>query len=105
MIYELRIYHAAPGKMKALQQRFEEVTLPLFEKHGVKVTHFWEDIEESNNKIYYVVEYESMDQRNINFPRFQEDPEWIQAKQTSETDGPLVEKLESCFMKNVPFFQ
>jgi len=32
MLYELRIYHCAPGKLGALNRRFEEVTLGLWEK-------------------------------------------------------------------------
>jgi len=106
MIYELRIYHVAQGKMRALKERFERVTLSLFEKHGVKVVSFWEDVESSENRLYYVVEYESVDQRNERFVGgFQKDPQWIAAKAKSEEQGTLVDRVDSYFMKNVPFFQ
>ena len=42
MIYELRTYQVVPGKMKNLNDRFANITLPLFEKHGMKVIGFWE---------------------------------------------------------------
>ncbi len=34
MIYELRIYHATPGKLAALNKRFETITLKFWEKHA-----------------------------------------------------------------------
>ena len=42
MIYEMRVYDIAPGKMAANEKRFEEANVPaLFEKHGMKVVGFW----------------------------------------------------------------
>ena len=37
MIYELRTYQVVPGKMQNLNDRFKNITLPLFEKHNMKV--------------------------------------------------------------------
>ena len=36
MLYELRIYHAMPGKLPALMTRFETATVALFQKHGFR---------------------------------------------------------------------
>lgn len=36
-VRELRIYHVVPGRMAALARRFREVTLPLFDRHGIAV--------------------------------------------------------------------
>jgi hypothetical protein len=41
MIYELRIYHAVPGRLPALLSRFQDHTLPLWEKHGIRQAGFW----------------------------------------------------------------
>ena len=41
MIYELRTYQVVPGKMQNLNDRFANITVPLFEKHGMKVIGFW----------------------------------------------------------------
>jgi hypothetical protein len=40
MIYEWRIYEVMPGKMNLLHDRFQKITLKLFEKHGIKVVGF-----------------------------------------------------------------
>jgi hypothetical protein len=41
MLYELRLYEATPGKLAALNARFENHTLKFFAKHGIKVIGFW----------------------------------------------------------------
>ena len=35
-VFEMRTYTAAPGKFAALQSRFRDHTLRLFEKHGMQ---------------------------------------------------------------------
>jgi hypothetical protein len=40
-IYELRTYHAHPGKLDALVDRFRDTTIGLLEKHGMGVAGFW----------------------------------------------------------------
>ena len=39
--YELRIYTAAKGKLNALQKRFREHTMALFENHGMTNVGYW----------------------------------------------------------------
>lgn len=102
MLYELRIYHIYPGRMDAIHKRFSNHTLNLFKKHGMKTVDFWEDAE-GNNKIYYILEHKDMESRTRNFEAFINDPEWIEVKRLSELDGPIVEKVESFFMKRVPY--
>ena len=36
MIYEQRVYRCVPGKLPALLNRFETITLKLWEKHGIR---------------------------------------------------------------------
>lgn len=103
MICELRIYYMHPGKMHAIHKRFSEVTLALFSKHGMRVTDFWEDAE-GKSTLYYIMEHQDMESRNRNFKAFGNDLEWIEAKTKSEMEGPIVEKVESFFMKSVPYF-
>ena len=102
MVYELRIYHIYPGKMEEIHRRFREVTIDLFGKHGIKVVDFWEDLE-GNDKIYYLVEHPDLEARNRNFDAFAKDPEWIEAKRQSESNGPIVEKIEKYMLGRVPY--
>jgi hypothetical protein len=36
MVYELRVYHAVPGRLPDLVKEFETVTVRLFERHGIR---------------------------------------------------------------------
>ena len=96
MIYELRRYHAMPGKLAALVKRFETTTIHLFEKHGIHQAGFWTiAIGESNQDLIYMLKWDSLDERSKRFAAFQADPEWIAARGKSEADGPLVASLEN----------
>ena len=41
MIYEMRVYRCIPGRLPALLKRFEEQTLKIWDKHGIKQAGFW----------------------------------------------------------------
>ena len=52
MLYELRTYNAAPGKIDALNARFRDHTCGLFAKHGIGVAGFWINRADPNQLIY-----------------------------------------------------
>src|SRR5713226_1629002 len=79
MIHELRVFHCVPGRMPALLERFENDTLPLFEKHGIKQLGFWTvAIGESNNDLFLILQWESLAERELKFGAFLRDPKWLQ---------------------------
>ena len=41
MIHELRIYHCMPNRLADLNNRFANVTLKIWEKHGIRQVGFW----------------------------------------------------------------
>jgi NIPSNAP len=45
-VYELRIYHAAAGKMDNLVARFRDHTMKLFANHGIKSVAYWTALDE-----------------------------------------------------------
>lgn len=51
MIYEMRVYRCVPGGLPALLQRFEETTLGIWERLGIKQAGFFTTmIGESSNE-------------------------------------------------------
>jgi len=40
-VFELRIYHAVPGKVPALETRFRDTASKLLAKHGLKAVGYW----------------------------------------------------------------
>jgi hypothetical protein len=99
-VFELRVYHAAPGKMGALNARFKDHTNKLFAKHGMTVVGFWTPTkpEEAEKTLYYILAYPSQDAARKSWQGFRDDPDWKAAKDASEKDGPLVQKVESVYM-------
>jgi hypothetical protein len=99
-VFELRTYHAAPGKMKELHARFRDHTNKLFEKHGMTIIGFWSPIDskQAEEKLIYVLAFPSKEAADKSWKAFRDDPEWIKAFKASEKDGKLVDKVESVYM-------
>jgi hypothetical protein len=104
-VYELRIYHAAPGKLGDLLARFRDHTTKLFEKHGMKNVAYWIPVDEPErgNILVYILQHPSRDAATANWKSFQDDPEWKRVKAESEANGPLTEKVDSTFMALTDF--
>ena len=92
-----------PGKMGALHARFQNITLRFFEKHGIKVVGFWEAVIGVTNTLYYMLAWENMTQREKVWNSFQSDPERIKARQETEKDGPLVQRVINTLLSPTPY--
>src|SRR5437899_1352575 len=68
-VYELRTYTTLPGRLPALNKRFAEHTLKLFEKHGMKNEMYWTPTDE-DNKLIYVVSHESREAADKSWKAF-----------------------------------
>ncbi len=99
MIYELRMYEVFPGKMATLHCRFEEYTVPLWQRLGVKIIGFWTTtIGPSHNQLVYILAFESLAHREDIWKKFKSDPIWLKALEESEKDGVLVKQISNSFM-------
>src|SRR3977135_192124 len=59
-VYELRVYHAAHGKLGDRESRFREHTMKIFERHGMKNVAYWTPLDEpekSNTLIYILAHH------------------------------------------------
>lgn len=97
-VFEMRIYYANPGKLADLNTRFRDHTCKLFEKHGLQNIGYWVPLDNSEEKLIYVIAAPSREARDASFKSFGADPEWKEAARKSEANGPLVKKIESFFM-------
>jgi hypothetical protein len=104
-VYELRLYHGNEGKMDALIARFGDHTDAIFRRHNMKSIVFWrpEDAPYSQNLFVYILEHPSREEARKNWVAFQADPEWKKVKADSETQGPLVDHIDSYFMDPTSF--
>jgi len=104
-VYELRVYHAAPGKLGDLLSRFREYTTKLFERHGIKNVAYWTPLDEpvKSNTLIYILQHSSREAAAANWKSFQDDPEWKSVKDKSEVNGKLVEKVDSTYLALTDF--
>jgi hypothetical protein len=104
-VYELRTYTTLPGRLPALNKRFAEHTMKLFEKHGMKNEMYWTptDPERKDNTLIYVVSHESQEAADKSWKAFGADPEWHAARDASEKDGKIVMKVERVYMTRTDY--
>ena len=104
-VYELRIYHAVPGKLDELVARFRDHTDKLFAKHGMKSVAYWTALDEpvKSSTFVYILEHPSREAAAANWKAFQDDPEWQSVKAKSEENGKLVEKIDSTYLTLTDF--
>ena len=102
-VFELRTYHAHEGKLDALQARFRDHTVALFEKHGMTNVGYWVPTDNTENLLVYLLSYQDKEARDASWKKFRDDPDWKSAKEASQVDGALVAKVDSVFLKKTDF--
>ena len=104
MIHELRIYRCLPGRLPALLNRFQNITLAIWERHGIRQAGFWTTlIGESNQELTYLLAWESLAERDTKWTAFQSDPEWISKRHETEKDGQIVANITSQLLTPTSF--
>ena len=98
-VFEMRTYHAAPGKLDALHARSRDHTCALFEKHGITNIGYWVPLENEGNILTYIVAYPERKARETSWKAFKNDPDWKTAYAASTKDGKIVQKVDSTFMQ------
>jgi len=103
MILEMRVYRCLPGRLPALQNRFANTTLKLWEKHGIKQAGFFTTlVGTSNQELTYFLAWDSLADRDKKWNTFQADPEWIAKRAESEKDGPIVDNIVNQLLLTTP---
>jgi hypothetical protein len=105
-VFELRTYTTTPGNLSALNDRFRNHTLKLFEKHGMTNVVYWNmmpDQQGADNTLVYILAHASKQAADKSFAAFRDDPDWVAARKASEekAGGSLTEKdgVKSVFMR------
>lgn len=104
MLYELRIYHCMPGKLAEVLARFEKNSIPLWTKHGIRQAGFWTVVVgASNHDVYYMLQWDSLADRETRWTRFLKDPDWIAEREASEKNGPLLTSVTNMLLQPTSF--
>ena len=97
MLYEYRVYEITPGRIADVHRRFAEIVLPTWEKHGIKPVGFFEPVVGTTPVIHYMLQWESMADREKKWGAFQADTEWHAKRAKTEENGPLVARITNSF--------
>jgi hypothetical protein len=103
-VFELRVYHAAPDKMPALESNFRDTWSKLLAKHDLKVVGYWvpEGAPAWDNTFIYVVAHSSREEAKRNWDAMRADPD-VQELLKAERADKLVEKIDSTYMRPADF--
>ncbi len=104
MIYELRVYRCLPGRLPALLARFENQTLKIWAKHGIRQAGFWTTlVGESNQELTYLLAWESMAERENRWGAFLADKEWQAVRAETEREAQIVASVSNQFLAPTSF--
>jgi hypothetical protein len=87
-VFELRTYTVHEGRLPALESRFRDHTMRIFEKHGMRNVGYWIPVDTPNTLIY-IIAHENGDPA-ANWQAFVSDPEWQAVYRDSRKDGPIL---------------
>ena len=107
-VFELRVYHTFPGRLPALEARFRDHTIEIFNKHHITSIGYWtpQDSPQKDNTLIYIISHPSREAAKKNWMEFGADPEWQQVAKASEADGKIVDgKVDSTYMDATDFSQ
>lgn len=90
--------------MGALIKRFETVTLNVWARLGIRPVGFWTTlVGESNHDLTYLLEWESLEERDRKWAAFQTDAEWISKRAESEKEHPIVASISNSILQPTKF--
>ena len=103
-IYELRVYRCLPGQLPKILARFENLTLRIWARLGIRQAGFWTTaVGESNHDLTYMIEWDSLAERDEKWPKFQNDPEWLAGRDETEKNGFIVANVSNQLLMPTKF--
>lgn len=106
-IFELRTYVCNEGKLPALDARFRNHTLKLFEKHGMTNLPYFHpmDLDKgAGNTLIYFLAHDSVDAAKQSFAAFRADADLVAVRTASEKDGSLlIQPPSSVFLTSTDY--
>ena len=100
MIYELRLYAVAPGRMADVHDRFNHHFPALFAKHGVDCVARWVALAGPDApRFVYLMAYRDYAHRESVWASFYQDAEWWRIRAETNAGHEMVERHDLFFLK------
>ena len=103
-VFELRAYHAVPGKVPALESRFRDTTSKVLAKHHLNVVGYWvpQDAPAWENTFIFMLTHPNREEAKKNWDAMRADPAFQEMVKSEQADK-LVEKIDSTYMHATDF--
>lgn len=101
-VFELRIYHAVPGKVPALTARFRDTASKLLARHNLNAVGYWVPQDPSDNTFVYILAHPGREEAKKNWAEMFADPAFQAMAKLEQTDK-LVERVDSIYMSPTDF--
>jgi hypothetical protein len=91
-VYELRTYVVPDDKLAALNTRFRDHTMRIFQRHGIaSVAYFTpQDPAKATNTLVYLIAHPSREAATRNWDQFRADAEWQKVAAASGVPRPTI---------------
>jgi hypothetical protein len=101
MIYELRTYWAAPGKIEELHNSFRNVTLNLFKRNNMQLIGFWtpSPVTAESGDLVYILAFTDAAAIGQAWKALMTEPEFIAWRKQMELTGNLTVKMTSVLLE------
>jgi len=101
-VFELRIYHAVPGKLPVMEARFRDKTSKILARHGLSVVGYWVAEDPAVNAFVFLFAHRSKEEAQRNWEAFRLDPEF-QEVVTAEQAEKTLEKADIIWLRPTDF--
>lgn len=103
MIYELRLYTVAPGRLPDVHSRFADHLPPLFERHGVECVGRWSALAGPDApRFVYLLAYRDYAHREAVWGGFYVDEDWWRVRAETNAGSEMVLRHDLYFLKPSP---
>jgi len=100
MIYELRLYSVAPGRMADLHARLRDHVPPLFERHGLSCIGRWTGASGPRSPLFvYLIAHASFATREASWASLYSDPQWLAIRGNTNAGSEMIERYDLLFLK------
>ena len=102
MLYELRTYHAMPGRLPDLNRRFAEITNGISSRSTISrwsASGTTSELGGSSDQLIYMLAYDSLADREKKWSGFFADKDRLAKFAETEKNGPLLRRLTAHILR------
>ena len=101
-VFELRIYHAVPGKLPVMEARFRDKTSKILARHNLNVIGYWVTEDPAENSFVFMLAHASREEAKKNWEAFRSDPEFQEVAKSEQSEKTL-ERADILWLRQTDF--